>query len=186
MPSWAGNPRRQWFLRTSYDWSYVSYGAGLKEALASLRIDGGGHRLLLHHYSGPAHQRGRQLLVRAPGYPQHRRQAGHVRLQHAHGPPRSTSSSPRSPFAERAEERRSTRNQKGRAGSSALFPRSIFSTRNRPVRLWAPSARSLQHFGVPRRPLPDSNHRRTCPSGTLLLDDGVGGLGLVQAAALRT
>ena len=47
----GGDLRRQWFLRTSYDWSYVSYGAGAKEALAFLRIDGGGHRLLLHHYS---------------------------------------------------------------------------------------------------------------------------------------
>ena len=36
----GGDLRRQWFLRTSYDWSYVSYGAGAKEALAFLRIDG--------------------------------------------------------------------------------------------------------------------------------------------------
>jgi len=47
----GNNLARQWWLRTSYNWSYTATGAGAKEAIAFLRADGSGFRLLLHHYS---------------------------------------------------------------------------------------------------------------------------------------
>ena len=42
---------RQWYLRTSYDWSYAGSGTGVKEGLAFLRLNGSEYKLLLHHYS---------------------------------------------------------------------------------------------------------------------------------------
>ena len=47
----GNNLTRQWFLRTSFDWSYAGSGGGVKEGLAFLRLNGSEFKLLLHHYS---------------------------------------------------------------------------------------------------------------------------------------
>ena len=47
----GNNLARQWYLRTSYDWSYAGSGSGVKEGLAFLRLNGSEYKLLLHHYS---------------------------------------------------------------------------------------------------------------------------------------
>jgi hypothetical protein len=47
----GGDRTKQWFLRSTFDWSYAATGSGAKEALAFIRADGSDFRLLAHHYS---------------------------------------------------------------------------------------------------------------------------------------